>query len=721
MDIESDAEEENEEEISMEYFEPEDVKYSPPPSPEPLHGSQLQEDPIIEISSDSEEEEAGPSQGIGRLPGPTPRLTGLNERQQTALLELGMDFLEDSPASGLHNSSSSSAATQLCRKIPSNIAPRVVKRKAPPDPGILEKVPRLVSSSSSSHFEKGWKVETVDDQHYIPCPECKTRVRIVDASSLTDHLERFHPEQNWEELRNRWHCQLCPRSSVVHNFQARAVFDHMRMVHSINLKGPMARPAWMPTSSTAIALICPECQMIVPTTSMKAHLTNVNHTHKDLQNFKYDKKYNCKLCSLMKRGDTLVHVDNLVDHMKNAHGKLLTPRPPSVPGIVIRTAKRKLKKGEKQNNAKPDDPKVWTFLSDKMVKCKECVADTKVRIQNLQKHWTKCHMGANINDGLCGLCNQRVSIPDILAHQFCIAPYNTLPTDVPKPSQTLTMNSVTPTQIKQIIHECVVGMVTPKDLAKKWNCNASKIRTWVKKAGLTPPTGLQFKKSMDSLADSLAGAFGQSSQQRSGYHPIIGTVSPDVSDRTTPPSSSSSLSASLSRASGSGHLSKGTPGNVIESRQIENHTVSSRTEPLVGVGLEKELPGREPGGQPGGHPGRQPGGQPGRHPGGEPASAEKESSNNERRRSSAEEGEILSEEDTPSHPSSSASRPFATSPTNEISAEQRAKLVKEALEEKLTLGDLAKKYNRSADSIRGWVREAAGQQLPKSFNRFSLL
>ena len=47
--------------------------------------------------------------------------------------------------------------------------------------------------------------------------------------------------------------------------------------------------------------------------------------------------------------------------------------------------------------------------------------------------------------------------------------------------------------------------------------------------------------------------------------------------------------------------------------------------------------------------------------------------------------------------------------------------MKEALEEKLTLGDLAKKYNRSADSIRGWVREAAGQQLPKSFNRFSLL
>ena len=112
MDVESDAEEENEEGISMEYFEPEDVKYSPPPSH--LHGSQLQEDPIIEISSDSEEEEDGPSQGIGRLSGPTPRLTGLNERQQTALLELGMNFLEDSPASGLHDSASSAALQKYC-------------------------------------------------------------------------------------------------------------------------------------------------------------------------------------------------------------------------------------------------------------------------------------------------------------------------------------------------------------------------------------------------------------------------------------------------------------------------------------------------------------------------------------------------------------------------------------------------------------------------------
>ena len=49
----------------------------------------------------------------------------------------------------------------------------------------------------------------------------------------------------------------------------------------------------------------------------------------------------------------------------------------------------------------------------------------------------------------------------------------------------------------------------------------------------------------------------------------------------------------------------------------------------------------------------------------------------------------------------------------EISAEQRARIVSEMLEEKITLGDIAKKFNRSVDTIRGWVREAAGHQLPK--------
>merc|ERR1719341_2632395 len=129
------------------------------------------------------------------------------------------------------------------------------------------------------------------------------------------------------------------------------------------------------------------------------------------------------------------------------------------------------------------------------------------------------------------------------------------------------------------------------------------------------------------------------------------------------PSSSAPLSASSSSgSSGSEQLSKRIPASVVKPHQIQDYTVSSKTGPI-----EKVVP------------------------------ASDESSNIER--SSVEEGEILSDEDT-----------------GQISAEQRAKFVKEALEEKLTLGDLAKKYNRSADCIRGWVREA-GHQLPESFNR----
>ena len=644
MDLESEAEEVNEEGMCMEYFEPEDVKYSPPPTPEllkPLHGSHLQ-DPIIEISSDSEEEESGPSQGFGRLSGPTPRLTGLNERQQTALLELGMNFPEDSPsaASGLQDSPSF-AAMQLCQNIPSNTAPRVLKRKAPSGLTSAEKLPRLENAASSSHFEKGWKVETVGDQNFIPCPECKTRVRIMDTSSLPDHLERFHPEQDWDELRNRWHCQLCARSRIIHHFPASEVFNHMCTAHKVNLKGPMAQPAWMPTDQSATNLICPECQMKVPTMGMRDHLL---YTHKIAQGrMKITFKYDCALCSLKTKGDTKVDLLNLVHHLKTIHGKLLT---------------RQKKKAEKQKGTKPGEPKLWTFLTDNFVKCKECV-DTTVKIGNLKKHFTKCHQGENISDGLCGQCNQPVSMSDILAHQYCAVPV----------SSVCGLRITNPMhRKKQIIHECVVGMISPKDLAKKWNCNASTIGKWVRKAGLTLPK--QFKKSIhpDSIVTPSSGnrPVGAVPKAVSGAT-TDGMNQPNVASSST--SSSAPLSASSSSGSSrSGQSSKGIPASVVKPHQIQDYTVSSKTGPL-----EKVVPAVVP--------------------------ASEESSNNER--SSVEEGEILSDEDT-----------------GEISAEQRAKFVKEALEEKLTLADLAKKYNRSADCIRGWVREA-GHQLPESFNRFS--
>ena len=42
-------------------------------------------------------------------------------------------------------------------------------------------------------------------------------------------------------------------------------------------------------------------------------------------------------------------------------------------------------------------------------------------------------------------------------------------------------------QRQQIIKECVEDMISPTELAIKWNCNSDTIRTWVRKAGLTLP------------------------------------------------------------------------------------------------------------------------------------------------------------------------------------------------------------------------------------------
>ena len=58
----------------------------------------------------------------------------------------------------------------------------------------------------------------------------------------------------------------------------------------------------------------------------------------------------------------------------------------------------------------------------------------------------------------------------------------------------LTTKNLTPEQRQQIINECVEEMISPTDLARKWNCNADTIRTWVRKAGLTLPK--QYKKSI---------------------------------------------------------------------------------------------------------------------------------------------------------------------------------------------------------------------------------
>eukprot|EP00090_Calanus_glacialis_P044531 TRINITY_DN7950_c0_g1_i1.p1 TRINITY_DN7950_c0_g1~~TRINITY_DN7950_c0_g1_i1.p1 ORF type:complete len:1263 (-),score=483.66 TRINITY_DN7950_c0_g1_i1:324-3560(-) len=62
-----------------------------------------------------------------------------------------------------------------------------------------------------------------------------------------------------------------------------------------------------------------------------------------------------------------------------------------------------------------------------------------------------------------------------------------------KPSTVTNTKNLTAEQRNQIVHECVEDQVSPTDLAKKWQCNADTIRTWVRKAGKQLPK--QYKKS----------------------------------------------------------------------------------------------------------------------------------------------------------------------------------------------------------------------------------
>ena len=61
-----------------------------------------------------------------------------------------------------------------------------------------------------------------------------------------------------------------------------------------------------------------------------------------------------------------------------------------------------------------------------------------------------------------------------------------------------TTTNLTPEQRQQVINECVQAMISPADLARRWNCNADTIRTWVREAGLTLPK--LYKKSIFPVA-----------------------------------------------------------------------------------------------------------------------------------------------------------------------------------------------------------------------------
>ena len=85
----------------------------------------------------------------------------------------------------------------------------------------------------------------------------------------------------------------------------------------------------------------------------------------------------------------------------------------------------------------------------------------------------------------------------------------------------LATKNLTFEQRRQIVAECVEDMISPTDLARKWNCNADTIRTWVRKAGLTLPK--QYKKSIYPDSGSApARAMGYGHQ----YHHILRKTSP---------------------------------------------------------------------------------------------------------------------------------------------------------------------------------------------------
>ena len=106
----------------------------------------------------------------------------------------------------------------------------------------------------------------------------------------------------------------------------------------------------------------------------------------------------------------------------------------------------------------------------------------------------------HFNVFLYSFIHNRKPLANVLLHQYSCFLYFGLPLIMFCSSFFLISNSglttknLTPEQRQQIIAECVEDMISPTDLARKWNCNADTIRTWVRKAGLTLPK--QYKKSI---------------------------------------------------------------------------------------------------------------------------------------------------------------------------------------------------------------------------------
>ena len=394
MDLESEPDDEEENGESSEYFE--ELKPSPPFSLE-------SKDPIIEISSDSEAEEEViealptsslptstlpnstlPTSTLPTLPTPT-WLNGMNERQQRALLELGMFSDEDSsnvrlpPVGSSRMGSNGQAGPPRIKKsqkrnqnalsdpgvplqkdslslvIERDMAKR--PRRALPNPNHLPKktpCPSTITSTStttstSTSRSLGWSVEIHGGQHFMPCPDCNKKFpRITGRNSLIAHIASSHHQG----LHAKRPCQLCPANYVHINRKISVfdVFDHICGEHKINLSGAGV--------FDPMDIKCPVCQRLVE----------------------------------RKAGGADANARALLEHLRTVHGRLI--------GVT---------------------KKIWMVLhgsEDSFVKCPEC-AGTVVRISNLTRHFNKVHPETGVYDGMCGRCNKSVRKEDLQAHLDC--------------------------------------------------------------------------------------------------------------------------------------------------------------------------------------------------------------------------------------------------------------------------------------------------------------
>jgi len=152
---------------------------------------------------------------------------------------------------------------------------------------------------------------------------------------------------------------------------------------------------------------------------------------------------------------------------------------------------------------------------------------------------------------------------------------------VPKPpvktSTVTNTKNLTAEQRSQIIHECVEEQISPTDLAKKWQCNADTIRTWVRKAGKTLPK--QYKKSIyqsdPQTRDRLSasgnnkpvpgpGNYSRLNDLQSGPHPPsqVGVTVGEPPSIDSPPTQDGINSISSPASQYSGTPQKRVPGKL---------------------------------------------------------------------------------------------------------------------------------------------------------------